>query len=366
MSRHCMMNLAARRSPSDSREWDRHRASMHPSQTQIRRCFGAAWALLMAAAVLANAGELPPSHSVEPQLYATGFAFAEGPALDRDGNLFVVNYRTKGTIGRIAPDGTASIWCDLSEQATPDGRKSQANGLKIDSSGRLIVADAGGGRVLRVSADGKQIEVLADRCDGVRFQSVNDLALDRQGNIYFTDPGDSSADQPLGAVYRYDIHTKRTTLLASKLAFPNGLAVTLDQRQLCVAESHRYRLLLFDLDVPTGTVSNQRVLIDFPRENQGEVIGGDYPPDGMIFDAQGRLYVAMWTGGVINVVELSSGQLIRQYSAGGSQATNCHFHAPYLYVTVAAKEAVFRLKLDVAGFEYVTPVSADTQPPAMP
>jgi gluconolactonase len=363
MSQHRATILPTRTPPSGSRKWDRHRTSVFRSQSRFR-CV--TWVLTMTAAVLAGAGELPPSHSVEPQLYATGFAFAEGPALDRDGNLFVVNYRTKGTIGRITPDGTASIWCDLSELATPDGRKGQANGLKIDSSGRLIVADAGGGRLLRVSADGKQIEVLADRCDGVRFQSINDVALDRQGNIYFTDPGSSSVDQPVGAVYRYDIQTKRTTLLAAKLAFPNGLAVTPDQRQLCVAESLQYRLLLFDLDAPSGTFGNQRVLIDFPREKQGELVGGDHPPDGMVFDAQGRLYVAMWTGGVINVVELPSGRLIRQYSAGGPQVTNCHFHAPYLYTTVAAKEAVFRLKLDVAGFEYVTPVSAGAEPPAMP
>ena len=50
--------------------------------------------------------DLPPSHGVKPELYATGFEFAEGPALDRDGNLYVVNYRNNGTIGRIAPDGT--------------------------------------------------------------------------------------------------------------------------------------------------------------------------------------------------------------------------------------------------------------------
>ena len=75
-------------------------------------------------------------------------------------------------------------------------------------------------------------------------------------------------------------------------------------------------------------------------------------PDGMIFDAAGRLYVATWTGGVINVVEVPSGKLLRQYDAGGKQSTNCHFHGGYLYMTVAAKEAVFRLKLGVDGFDY--------------
>jgi sugar lactone lactonase YvrE len=75
----------------------------------------------------------------------------------------------------------------------------------------------------------------------------------------------------------------------------------------------------------------------------------------LIFDNAGRCYVGMWTGGVINVVEVPSGKLLRQYDAGGGKATNCHFFGPHLYVTIAAKEAVFRLKLDVDGHRYVIP-----------
>jgi sugar lactone lactonase YvrE len=315
--------------------------------------------LVPALSTAAADDDLPPSHSVQPELYATGFAFAEGPALDSQGNLYVVNYRHKGTIGRITPDGTASILCDLNEAAPIEDRFAQANGLKVDLEGRLIAADAGGGRVLRVSPDGRQVEVLADRCDGVRFNSINDVALDRAGNIYFTDPGGSSAEKPIGSVFRYDIQTKKTVRLVTGLAFPNGLGVSPDQKSLCVAESQQYRLILFDLDVKTGELSNERVLIEFPAEPEGQIRGGKFPPDGLIFDTAGRVYVAMWTGGVINVVDLESGGLLRQYDAGGSQATNCHFFGPYLYTTVAAKEAVFRLKLGVAGFEYVVGSTTD-------
>jgi sugar lactone lactonase YvrE len=298
------------------------------------------------------AGELPPTSSVTPELYATGFAFAEGPTFDLQGNLYAVNYRELGTIGMVTPDGTASIWCDLNKASPVEGRKVQANGLKIDSEGRLIVADAGGGRVLRISPDGRQVEVLADRCEGVRFNSINDVALDRLGNIFFTDPGTSSAENPVGAVYRYDIGTKKTMRLAAGLAYPNGIGVTPDQQHLCVAESDRYRLLIFPLDAAAGQVGDPRVLIDFPQETRDGIQGGKFAPDGFVFDALGRLFVAMWVGGVINVVEVPSGTLVRQYDAGGTQATNCHFHGTYLYTTVAAKEAVFRLKLGVEGHEY--------------
>ena len=297
--------------------------------------------------------ELPPSHGVPPQLYATGFEFAEGPAFDRHGTLYVVNYRGNGHIGRITSDGTASIWCDLNELAPIEGKQARANGLKVDIEGRLIVADAGGGRLLRVSADGKKVEVLADRFEGMRFNSINDVALDQRGNIYFSDPGGSSRENPVGAVYRFAIGTKQLTQLGTGFAFPNGLAVTPNQRSLCLAESQKYRILIFDL---TGDgASNQRVLVEFPRKDEGDIKGGEFSPDGMIFDAAGRLYVAMWTGGVINVIDVPSGTLIRQYDAGGNRATNCHFNGGFLYTTVAAKEAVFRLQLGVEGFDYTQP-----------
>ena len=301
--------------------------------------------------------DLPPTHSLEPLLYATGFEFAEAPALDPQGNLYVANYRFLGTIGRITADGTASIWCDLRQLSPVEQRQVQAGGMKVDAEGRLIVADAGGGRLLRVATAGRQVEVLADRFEGARFSSVSDVALDLKGNIYFTDAGaliSETTDKLTGSVYRYDIQTKQVARLANGLAGPNGLAVSPDQMYLCVAESQRFRILLFDVNTKTGDLQNQRVLMAFPYETRGNVITSQFVPDGMVFDARGRLYVAMWYGGVINVIDVPSGKLLRQYDAGGSQATSCHFSGAYLYVTVAAKEAVFRLKIDVPGHEYVT------------
>lgn len=295
--------------------------------------------------------DLPPSHSVEPELAATGFAFAAGPALNAAGDLFVANYRELGTIGRITADGTASILADLRNLVPLEGRSPQATGLKLDSEGRLIVADFGGGRLLRVAPDGAQAEVLAERSEGKRFDSVNDVALDRRGNVYFTDGGDPTVESPTGSVYRYDVRTGRVSRLATGLAYPNGIAVTVDQKRLCVAESRQYRVLVFDL-TEEGEAAAQRVLVDFPDETRGTFVGGKFDPAGMVFDAKNRLYVAMWRGGVINVVDVEAGLLIRQYDAGGGRATNCHFHNGYLYTTVAAKEAVFRLPLGCEGFDY--------------
>ncbi len=212
--------------------------------------------------------DLPPSHSVKPELVATGFEFAEGPTLNGAGDLFVVNYRYNGTIGRIAADGTAGILCDLAEVLPVEGREPKANGLKLDSQQRLITADSGAGRLLRIDADGRNATVLADRWEGKRFNSINDVALDRAGNVYFTDPGESSVRNPVGSVYRYDVKTTRVSQIATGFAFPNGLAVAPDQKHLCVAESRRYRVIVFDL-ATDGTLSKRRVLIDFPTETRG-------------------------------------------------------------------------------------------------
>jgi gluconolactonase len=300
---------------------------------------------------------LPPSHSVKAELYATGFEFAEGPAFDAAGNLFVVNYRGNGKIGRITPDGTASVYCDLRQivPAPVEGRTAQANGLKVDRQGRLIAADAGGGRILRIEqsdpAKPPVVEVLAEAFEGKPLNAPNDVALDLAGNIYFSDPGGSNAKKPIGSIYRHDAKTGKISRLDTGLAYPNGLAVAPGQKQLCLAESANYRLLIYNL-TSDGRATERRVLIDFPQKTEGTVVGGKFEPDGMIFDAAGHLYVGMWTGGVVNVVDISSGKLLRQYDAGGKQATNCHFQDDCLYVTVAAKEAVFRLRLGVKGFCY--------------
>ncbi len=312
------------------------------------------WVLFVVAARSGRSddnSDLPVSDSVVPLMYATGFEFAEGLALDREGNLYVVGYRGDGNIGRITLDGTASVLCTLDQLLPMEGRHALARGLKIDSEGRLVAADAGCGRLLRITADGTACEVLADRVDGARFKSVQDVALDLAGNIYFTDPGGSSAENPTGTVYRYDINTKKVARLAGALAFPCGIAISPDQQTLCVSDRLTCEVLAYDLS-DQGMVSNGRVLIRFDNQGSVDETAAECQPGGMVFDGRGRLFVAMPRGSTINVVGVKDGKRLRQFDAGGPRATNCHFHGPYLYTTIAGKEAVFRLKLGVRGFDY--------------
>jgi gluconolactonase len=100
-----------------------------------------------------------------------------------------------GTIGLLAPDGTVSVWCETG---------GQVNGLKVDSSGFIIGADAGAKRILRIHPSGKPIELLTDQFEGKPYHSPNDVCLDQAGNIYFSDPSNETPEAPIGGVYRID------------------------------------------------------------------------------------------------------------------------------------------------------------------
>jgi gluconolactonase len=277
----------------------------------------------------------PLPESVEPQPVVADIAFAEGPIFDQAGNLYFVNYHTLGTIGRRTPDGTVSVWVHTG---------GQANGLKVDAAGHLIVADYGAKRITRIHPITRKIEVLTDSYEGTPYLGPNDVCLDRAGNIYFTDPTGSGKEKPIGAVYRItsrgsDFQSDngaRVTRLADGLAFPNGLAVSPDQQRLYVAESGTNRLLCWDL-AADGTVSGMRVVIEFPTDTL----------DGLMFDEAGRLWIARWTNQTVDVVDVEQGVLLKSYPAGGDQVTNLCWWEDSLYVTVAGQRSIHRLEVGV-------------------
>jgi gluconolactonase len=279
---------------------------------------------------------LPAPSRVKPVLHATGFAFAEGPAIDRQGNLYVVNYRAWGTIGKITPDGSASIFIDLRKHLPAQGdREPSSNGLKIDDEGNVIGAETGTSQIIRIPRDGSRVDVLVKEVHGERLEGLNDVALDPKGNVYFSNPGREN-------VYRWNKADGTVDKLNPSPIGSNGIGLTPDGKHLITADSDTRALMI--LDLVDGRGANPRVLLKMP--------GPDEVPDGFVFDDAGRLYLGTWTGKVVHVVEIPSGKILATYDAGGSQATNVHFFNGDLYVTVAAKEAVFRLPLGIRGWRY--------------
>jgi sugar lactone lactonase YvrE len=294
--------------------------------------------ILVCLSLCALAAAAPPlPDKVEPYPVVGDIAFAEGPIFDRAGNLYFVNYHTLGTMGRRTPDGTVSVWVHTG---------GQANGSKVDGAGNVVLADYGGKRILRVHPETRAIEVLTSECEGRAYRGPNDVCLDLKGNIYFTDPTDSGKENPIGCVYRIAVGpgnaVQKVTRIAEGLAFPNGLAVSLDQSKLYVAESGTNRLLCWDLS-PEGTLSSKRSIIEFPNDTL----------DGIMFDEFGRLWIARWTNKTVDVVDVEKGTLLKSYPAGGDQVTNLCWWGTSLYVTVAGQHSIHRMEVGVRGAEII-------------
>lgn len=172
------------------------------------------------------------------------------------------------------------------------------NGLLFDPQGRLLACEPVLRRVTRTELDGT-ITVLSDRYNGKRYNQPNDLTLDSQGRLYFTDPRYGSRDgmeivdeqgRTIEGVYRIDPDGKVTRIIGRELERPNGILVSADERTLFVADNNNNTeggaraLYRFDLR-KDGTVDlvSRKLLYDW---------GKGRGPDGLKQDQQGRLYVA--------------------------------------------------------------------------
>jgi len=266
-------------------------------------------------------------HSTTPRTFATGFEFPEGPAFDRRGYLYVVNHQSPtGRISRIAPDGSVSTFVETG---------GKPNGSAFHENGDLYVADAGTRSILRVTPSG-EIFTVVDSFEGERLNAPNDLVFDSHGNLYFTDPSRfPRPDLCLSPVYRLNVDGRLERLIED-LAFPNGIALSPDERTLYVAETRRHQTTAFELR-PDGSVGKSRVLARYEPPAR---------PDGMAVDEEGNLIVALIHGSRLAVVA-PNGEVLDEYPAGGTGPTNVCFGGDdfrQLYVTETETNTVVVLR----------------------
>jgi len=265
-----------------------------------------------------------PLSGVIPALFVGGQRFPEGPSFDPAGNLFVCN-RRDGFIVKVTPDGRSSRF------VTTDGKP---NGTKFHRDGRLFIADMVRRQILAADPSGA-LTVVIDAFDGQALLGPNDLIFDRNGELYFTDPGAGEATAP-GAVFRWS--RDGLSLLTSGQLYPNGLALNDAEDMLFVAETGSNRVSSFPIR-RDRTVGQERVLFQFT-----DGLG----PDGMAVGADGNLYVTHRPTGIIAVVD-PAGRLVARLPAGGSLPSNVAFWNHSLYVTEDETGAVFRLDVGVRG-----------------
>jgi gluconolactonase len=293
-------------------------------------------ALALVAAEGSDASEVLAPGAVLEKLWSEG-SFTEGGALMADGSIVFSDIGER--LMKFDPATKA-----VTVFREPSGR---ANGLIFDPKGQLIAAEgANTGGMRRVSitrADGS-VHTLADRYQGKRFNSPNDVAADRHGRIYFSDPrygGSEPRELDFEAVFRIDpdrsVHRLETTA-----AKPNGLAISPNGKTLYVADSgpKRQALLALDLD-DNGDVSHPRVLHDF-RGSRGI--------DGMTVTADGRIVGAAGSGARGGVYVFSPEGKQLAFIPVPESPTNVEFGGPdrkMLYIT--AGKSLYRIATNMTG-----------------
>ena len=310
------------------------------SRNHLRQAMGFALALFFIEASAATYGAdlsalLEPGR---PELVTTGLGFAEGPVWHPDGYLLFSDI-PNSTIYRWTADGK------LEKFRSPSFK---SNGLAVDRQGRLIACEHGNRRVSRTETDGTVV-TLADRYEGKRLNSPDDVVVKSDGSIYFTDPpyglpGYGTPDQTepgemelsFSGVYRISADGSTLTLLTKDLHRPNGLAFSPDEKILYVTDTEIHRVYAFDINTD-GSLGNGRIFI--------ETFFSDWP-DGIKVDANGNLYVANNYNGV-RVFD-TAGKSVGLIKVG--VPANCAFGGPdNKTLFIMSRMAVFAARMKVQG-----------------
>lgn len=299
----------------------------------------------------------------ELRTIASGLRFPEGPVAMADGSVILVEI-ARGTITRVAPDGTTSI------VAEPGGGP---NGAALGPDGALYVCNNGGflwhdepgmlrpigtpddyqgGRIERVDLKTGAVTRLYDSCGENRLNGPNDIVFDRMGGFYFTDLGKSrKRDRDHGGVYYALADGSRITEIVHPILTPNGIGLSPDEHTLYVAETEGARLWAFEIDRP-GVLKK----LPFPSPNGGRMLfnqAGYQRYDSLAVDAAGNICVATLMSGHVSVIS-DDGKLVSQPKMPEVYPTNICFGGEDLrtaYITLSGTGQLVAMNWPVPGLK---------------
>lgn len=257
-------------------------------------------------------------------------SFLEGPSFDRAGNLYVVDIPF-GRIFRVSPQGKFDVVTEY------DG---EPNGLRIHKDGRIFVADHRHGIMLLDAAHGK-VTPFVTRYHREHFKGVNDLTFASNGDLYFTDQGQSDLADPTGRVYR---HTAGGILqrIADNIPSPNGLVLNAAEDVLYVAVTRANAVWRMPL-APDGTVARMGVHIQ---------LSGGRGPDGITIDSNDGLVVAHPDMGAVWIFNHRGEPLYRLQSCRSEVVTNAAFGGAdrkTVYITDSDSGCILTARVPTAG-----------------
>jgi gluconolactonase len=240
----------------------------------------------VACAALAADEESKPIAGIGPTGKITklhsGFKFTEGPAPDGNGNLYFSDIPNQ-RIHKVDPKGELSTFREKSNRS---------NGLKINAKGEIVACEMAG-RVVAISPDGKDVRVVADKYEGKQFNAPNDLVIDKQGGVYFTDPSFGAPDPlPQGKTCVYYVAPGGTvTRLIDDLKQPNGVTLSPDEKTLYVIPTGPAEMMAYPVESP-GKIGKGTVFCKLQGKDGKPGSGGD----GCTIDTKGNLYITSTIG----------------------------------------------------------------------
>ena len=265
----------------------------------------------------------------ELRCIADGFEFTEGPT-----------WYNRGLVFSDIPADTIYRWTETDGLSVWRRPSHKANGNTVDREGRLVSCEHGSRRLTRTERDGS-ITVLADRYDGKKLNSPNDVIVKSDGSIWFTDPPygikSEQAEQLANYVFRLDPGADEPAPVASDFSMPNGLAFAPDEQILYLADSHTsiHHIRRFRV-TEDGALAGGEVFVTI----------GTGIPDGLRVDTGGRLYASAGDG--VHVFE-PEGKLLGEIKTPEA-ASNCAFGGEgnrTLFIT--AKRQVWSVRLGTSG-----------------
>lgn len=234
-----------------------------------------------------RAGDDKPIPGIGPKGEAkklhTGFKFTEGPAADGKGNVYFTDIPNT-TIHKVDADGKLHTFTKESNRA---------NGLMFNAKGELLACEMAGQVVAYDVASGKK-RVLADKYDGKPFNAPNDLVIDKQGGVYFTDPDFSAPmPKPQDALAVYYISAEgKVSRVTGALPKPNGVILSPDETVLYVIPTGTSQMFAYDVEGP-GKLGKQRPFCKLKQPKDGKT---NFGGDGLTIDTKGNLYITSAIG----------------------------------------------------------------------
>lgn len=270
---------------------------------------------------------------------ASGFIFTEGPVWDASQNCLFFSDIPANKMWKWSEAKGAELFRE------PSGK---SNGLTFDKQGRLIACEHANRRVSRTEKDGR-IVTIADKYNGKKLNSPNDVVVKSDGSIYFTDPpygltaefGNLGEQElPFQGVYRLSADGKTLTLLIDDFDRPNGLAFSPDESLLYIDDTERVHVRVFEVK-PDGTIANGRLFADLKDNAEGNV-------DGMKIDSEGNVYV---TGpGGISIFD-PSGKKLGIIEMPEISANLAWGEADWKTLFITASTSVYRIRLNITGIK---------------